>query len=177
MSVWVIRKYYKLLLVIIFLVVVVLVLAAVLNVRRDDPSSRVDRSNALQVVKPLTPEQNNVGVSPDFFTEYRLERDKLRSEKAEVLREGIRGAATEDARQKGQDAVLRLMVDKQRENEMENLIKAKGFGDALVFIRDNTVSVVVRAQTLSRDEVIQVADIIGRVAGVKAEDITISAKP
>jgi len=39
------------------------------------------------------------------------------------------------------------------------------------------VSAVVKTQTLNREEVMQVADVIGRVSGVKPEDITISAKP
>jgi len=70
-----------------------------------------------------------------------------------------------------------MALDKQRESEMENLIKARGFSDALVFVRENSVSAVVKTSTLSREEVIQVADAISRVTGVKAEDITISAKP
>ncbi len=138
---------------------------------------KADRSNAMQVTKTVTVEQVVPAASPDFFTEYRLERDKNRSERSDLLRESIKTASSEEARQHSQDAILKLMQEKQHEAEMENLIKARGFADALVFIRDNSVSVVVKTTSLSREEVIQVADIISRVSGVKAEDITISAKP
>ena len=70
-----------------------------------------------------------------------------------------------------------MTLEKQREAEMENLIKAKGFGDALVFVRDNSVSAVVKTTALSREEVVQVAEVISRIAGIKPEDITVSAKP
>lgn len=133
----------------------------------------VDRTNAMQVVKL---EQPALAAGQDFFTEYRLERDKIRSERSDVLREIIKNAKNDDARQKAQDAVLKLVVEKQREAEMENLIKAKGFADALVLMRENSVSAIVRTQALSKDEVVQVADVISRVAGVRPEDITISAK-
>lgn len=136
---------------------------------------RADRTNALQVVKPVT--EQPVLANIDFFTEYRLERERIRSERSDILRETIRLAKSDDSRQKAQEAVLKLVVEKQRETEMENLIRARGFADALVFIRDNSVSAVIKAQSLTREDVLQIADTIGRVAGVRQEDITISAKP
>ena len=156
-------------------VVVLTLVAAVFVYGREYRSTKVDRTNAMQVVRPVA-EPAAPAVS-DFFTEYRLERDRVRSERSDLLREVLRTAKTEEARVKAQDAVLKLALEKQRESEMENLIKARGFADALVFVRDSSVSAVVKAQTLNREEVIQVADVIGRVSGVKPEDITISAKP
>ncbi len=156
-------------------VVVLLVVAALFAYGREYRSTKVDRSNAMQVLKPVV-EPAAPAVS-DFFAEYRLERDKVRSERTDLLREVLRGAKTDEARQKAQDAVLKLALEKQREAEMENLIKARGFADALVFIRDDSVSAVVKTQMLSREDVVQVADVIARVSGVRPEDIVISSKP
>lgn len=140
--------------------------------------AKVDRTNAMQVTKQVTPDNSAIQVSaPDFFTEYRLERDKVRSERSDLIRDILKNAKTEDMRQKAQESVLKMALDKQRESEMENLIKARGFSDALVFVRENSVSAVVKTSALSREEVIQVADAISRVTGIKPEDITISAKP
>lgn len=138
--------------------------------------ARVNRSNAMQVTKTLTPEQVFTAAMPDFFTEYRLERDKLRSERAELLRESIKSAKTDEVRQNAQAAILRTIQEKEQETEMENLIKARGFTDALVFVRDNTVNAVIKTPVLARDDVLKIADIISKVSGVKTEDITISAK-
>jgi stage III sporulation protein AH len=142
-----------------------------------DNQAKVDRTNAMQVTRQVASESALQVSAPDFFTEYRLERDKVRSERSDLIRDIIKNAKTDDMRQKAQESVLKMALDKQRESEMENLIKARGFADALVFVRENSVSAVVKTPTLSREEVIQVADAISRVTGVKPEDITISAKP
>ncbi|MDF2572737.1 MAG: SpoIIIAH-like protein, partial [Sporomusa sp.] len=107
---------------------------------QDIRQSRADRSNAMQVTKPLVPDQVVPAMAPDFFTEYRLERDKIRSERSDLLREIIKNSKTDDTKQHAQETILKMTLDKQREAEMENLIKAKGFGDALVFVRENSVS-------------------------------------
>ncbi len=174
MRVLLFRKAGRLLTAAVGIVVVLTVVAAMFACGREYRSARVDRSNAMQVLRPVTEQAPAVS---DFYTEYRLERDRVRSERSDLLREALKSAKTDESRQKAQDAVLKLVLEKQRESEMENLIKAKGFADALVFVRDNTVSAVVKTQTLSREEVMQVADVIGRVSGAKPEDITISTKP
>jgi stage III sporulation protein AH len=120
---------------------------------------------------------NTLAVQPDFFTEYRLEREKIRSERADLLREILNSAKTDETRLEVQQAILEMTLEKERESEMENLIKAKGFGDALVFIRDNSVNAVVKSASLSKDEVLQVADVIGMISGTKTENITVSSKP
>ena len=139
--------------------------------------ARVDRSTAMQVTKSVTVEQGIPVSSPDFFTEYRLEREKIRSERSDLLREGIKNAKNDDSRGHAQDIVLKMIMEKQKEAEMESLIRARGFADSLVFIRENSVSAIIKANSLSREEVVQVADVISRVTGVKVEDISISAKP
>ncbi|WP_425061160.1 hypothetical protein SCACP_19390 [Sporomusa carbonis] len=147
------------------------------NFTQDMRQVRADRSNAMQVTKPVAPDQVVPAMAPDFFTEYRLERDKIRSERSDLLREAIKNAKTDEAKQQAQEVILKMTLEKQREAEMENLIKAKGFTDALVFVRDNSVSAVVKTTSLTREEVVQVAEVISRIAGVKPEDITVSAKP
>ena len=153
------------------------VTAQVVSYQKDKAPTqvKVDRSNAMQVIRPV---EEKVAVTiPDFFTEYRLERDKIRSERFDVLRDMVKNSQTEAARQQVQEAILRLVQEKQREYEMENLIKARGFQDALVVIQDKTVNAIIKAPGFTREEVIQVAEVISRVSGVRPEDITISAKP
>jgi stage III sporulation protein AH len=176
MTVLNLRKLGKPVLVVACCGLFVTLVVGVFGYGREYRTNKVDRTNAMQVVKPIAAEQN-VAIAPDFFTECRLERDRVRSERSELLREAIKNAKSDDSRQKAQDAVLKLVLEKQRESEMENLIKARGFADALVFARDNAVSAVIRSQTLTREEVMQVADVISRVSGAKPEDITISSKP
>jgi stage III sporulation protein AH len=111
----------------------------------------------------------------DFFVEYRVERDRLRSERIDLLKDVARNDKDEP-HQKIQDAMIKITVEKQKELETENLIKAKGFADAIVFLHENSVNVVVKANSLSKEEVIQIAELIGRSTAISPEHITISAK-
>lgn len=140
---------------------------------------RVDRRNALQVTGPAVSEPAAAPAAvTDFFVEYRLVRDRARSERADVLREVYQNTRSDDkTRQEAQNVMLRLAVERERESELEGLIKAKGFADALVFMQDKAVSVIIKTDSLSREQVVQVADIVSRTVGAKPEDIVISAKP
>lgn len=155
-----------------FLIVLGMLIASVIQLAAREV--KADQSNAMQVVKVV---ESQPQAKIDFFTEYRLERDKLRSERSELLRESMQSASTEEARHDARENVMRMMQAKQRESEIEGLIKAKGFADALVFCRERSVSAVIKANALTQDEVVQVADVISRVTSASPEDITISAKP
>lgn len=163
----------------IILVGIMMILVLLIGVwsHRSLFQARVDNSTAMQVTKSVAVEQVIPVSSPDFFTEYRLEREKIRSERSDLLRDSIKNAKNDESRIHSQDIVLKMITEKQKEGEMESLIRAKGFSDSLVFIRENSVSVIIKANSLSREEVVQVADLINRVSGVKLENISISAKP
>lgn len=137
---------------------------------------KVNQSNAMQVSATNISEPIPTS-SPDFFIEYRLERDRIRSERSDLLRENIKNAKTDDSRNQAQTTILKMIAEKQKETEMESLIKSRGFADALVFVRENSVSAIIKTTSLSREEVVQVADVISKVSGMKSEDISISAKP
>lgn len=176
-SVFSVNKLGKTAVLIVMAGILSLLISGAWNYVQDMRQSRADRSNAMQVTKQVAAEQVVPVMAPDFFTEYRLERDKIRSERSDLLREIIQNAKTEDSKHQAQETILKMTLEKQREAEMESLIKAKGFADALVFVRDNSVSAVVKTTALTKEEVIQVAEVVSRVAGVKPEDITVSAKP
>lgn len=177
-SVFSINKIGKIASLLVAVGILSLIICGIWNLFQDTLQVRANRSNAMQVAKQLVPEQIVPVMAPDFFSEYRLERDKIRSERSDLLREIIQNStSTPETKQQAQDSILKMTLEKQREVEMENLIKAKGFADALVFIRENSVSAVVKTTTLTREEVEQVAEVISRVSGVKPGDITVSAKP
>jgi len=170
------RKINKNIVMLAVLLIVVALIVGLLD-RNYLLQARVDRSTAMQVIKNVAVEQVIPVSTPDFFTEYRLERDKIRSERSDLLRESIKISKNDESRIRAQDIVLKMITEKQKEAEMESLIRARGFADALVFIRENSVSAIIKTSSLSREEVVQIADVISRVSGVKVEDISISAKP
>ena len=59
---------------------------------------------------------------------------------------------------------------------MENLIIAKGFEDVVIFVNEQSVSVVVKISELKQEEVAQIQNIVSRELNVEAEKIHISNK-
>ena len=58
----------------------------------------------------------------------------------------------------------------------ENLIQTKGFNDVVVFVNDDSVSVVVAATELTKENVAQIQNIIARELKVEVDNIHISNK-
>lgn len=59
---------------------------------------------------------------------------------------------------------------------IENLIKAKGFQDAVVMIDNGIVNVIVQADKLSEEEVAQIVEIVSRQTGVSFDNIKIMTR-
>jgi stage III sporulation protein AH len=177
MKAFVLTKVWKFAFAITSCLMFAVILLGIIYYEKNESQVRVDRSNAMRVTKLVTSEQATPVISVDFFTEYRLERDRIRSERTDLLRDVIKNEKNDNDRKLAQDAILKIMSDKQKESDIENLIRSRGFADALIFIREHSVNAVIKSSSLTKEDVIQVADIISRITGIKAEDITITAKP
>jgi stage III sporulation protein AH len=132
-----------------------------------------------------TPAKSGAATNPlsiagtaDFFIDYRLERDRVRSRQLDMLREIINNPkADEDARKEANRRWLAISDDLGREVDLESLIKAKGFEDALVFLQSGTAVVIVKAQDLTSVEVARIGEVVRRGTGLKLENINIMPKP
>ena len=58
----------------------------------------------------------------------------------------------------------------------ENLIKNKGFKDVVIFVNNDSISVVVRAEKLQESDIAQIQSIVKRELNAKVENIHISNK-
>lgn len=115
---------------------------------------------------------------PDFFVEYRLERERTRGQRVEWLREVINNASsTVETRQKAQEHLMTISRSMEKEVELENLIRAKGFKDAAVLVDDRSVTVIVAATSLPNEEAARMTDLVSRGTGVEAQNVVIIPKP
>jgi len=112
-----------------------------------------------------------------FFIQSRLDRDKNRSFYIETLN-GIVSDQKIDAevRKMAQQEMISLIKRSETERIIENLIKAKGFKDALVIMSDASVNVIVNSEKLTSAQVAQIKDIVSREAGVNIDKIKIMEK-
>ncbi|MDI7246007.1 MAG: SpoIIIAH-like family protein [Anaerolineae bacterium] len=110
----------------------------------------------------------------EFFSEYRLERSRARSRNIEILQQVMADdKASEEARTTAGMQLVDLSKKTEAEAEAEALIRARGYKDALVFVRGDTCDVVVSGPELTRSDAEQIGDIVARCLGLDLANITI----
>jgi stage III sporulation protein AH len=110
----------------------------------------------------------------NYFAQARIEKMTSRDTAVQTL-QTIMGAgdiSDEEAVVNALDAVeLSNMIEK--EATIENLIKAQGFEDCIVYLDDNSAKIVVKTEGLERGAAAAIKDIILSEASVDAENIRI----
>ena len=109
-----------------------------------------------------------------YFSEAKLTRQKTRDEAVETL-QVIMSNVEVDSEAKADLAVQAAAIASaiEAEGKVENLIKAKGFSECMVYLDEDRASVVVRADELLDNEVAQIKDIILKETRVPVENISI----
>jgi len=113
----------------------------------------------------------------DFYSEYRLSRDRTRSQQLDLYRELINNANADPAvRKEANQNFLKITQSVGKEAELENLIRAKGFEDVIVCLYETSAVAMVKAKDLTQPDVAKIADTISRGTGIKAENVTVIPK-
>ena len=109
-----------------------------------------------------------------YFAEAKLSRSKSRDEAADALAEMLADASLE-ADQKAELAMkaAELSESIEIEGKIENLIRAKGFEECMVYYDTDRVDIVVKTNGLADEEVMQMRDIAIRETAVPVENISI----
>lgn len=136
----------------------------------------VTDSQNTQPVVAITPQENNTP-KDNFFSEYRIERERTRSQQLEILREIVNNQnSSAQVRQEAQQKLIKISESLERESKIENALIAKGFKEAVVVIQQNSVMVIVQSAGLREDEVARISDIVIKVTDCKMEDVIIVPK-
>ena len=114
----------------------------------------------------------------NYFIEARLQREKARSAQQVILREIIDNPnSSDELRTAAQQELLELAKTIGRESELEELIRAKGFEEVLIYLHDQAAVVVVRTEALTGEEVARIADIVNRFGEVPLQALSIIPRP
>lgn len=146
------------------------------SVRVQATTTKVHAPAAVPATAP--PEEGRGGVeTDDFFTEYRLERERTRSRQVELLKAlADNPQSGEETRRKAEEQLLEISRVMAREAEIEQLLRAKGFSDAVVNLRDTTAAVVIKGPHVTGEEAVRISDLVGRGAGISAKNVLIIPK-
>ena len=113
----------------------------------------------------------------DYFTSTALDRQEARDEALDVLKMVTESPeASEEAKAQAQEKISQIAVDLQNEANIETLVKAKGFEECVAIISDNSVSVIVSAESLQAAEAAQILTIVYETTGINPENISIISK-
>ena len=69
--------------------------------------------------------------------------------------------------------MLALSERIEEEMEVESLIRAAGFTDAVAFLHEGSIDLIIQSTGLTAEEVAKIGDIVVRVTDLKFEDISI----
>lgn len=113
-----------------------------------------------------------------FFVESRIEREQARSARIELL-EGLinNPEVNEETRQRAEEELINLSRRITQEAEIEGLVRARGFEDAIVYLYDDAAVVIVKADGITAQQAAQVADAVVKVASVPVSGISVMARP
>lgn len=117
------------------------------------------------------------GTENDYFTATMLARKQSRDEAVDVLKLVTENEeATEEARAEAAEKISQIAVDMQNEVNIETLVKAEGFEECVAVIGDDSVSVIVKAESLQANEAAQILTIVYETTGIHPEKVSIINK-
>ena len=121
--------------------------------------------------------ETDAAATSNYFTATALSREQSRDEAIDVLKLVTESAdSSEAAKAEAAAKISRIAVDIQNEINIETLVKAKGFEECVAVISDNSVSVIVKAESLQANEAAQILAIAYETTGFPVENISIISK-
>ena len=113
----------------------------------------------------------------NYFTATALNRQQSRDEAIDVLKLVSESEDADEAtRAEATAKIAKIAEDIQREADIESLVKAKGFAECVAVISDDSVSVIVSAESLQASQAAQILSIVYQTTGITPENITIINK-
>lgn len=139
----------------------------------DSKTSEVEEKvteTSKEIKEQLTNQKNMQKAT--YILDMKMTREKQRNELATSLNEMINNPSTsEETRKEASDMKLRLVKDQETELAIENLLSTKGFENALVYISEGTVNVVVNEESLEKADAAKIFDLVAEQSGAKYENI------
>ena len=110
----------------------------------------------------------------EYFANCRLNKQQTRDEAMDLLKTvATSSESAQDLKEKANNDMIDLAKVTDTESTIENLVKAKGFSDCMVYITDEAVNVVVATEGLSTEQAAQIHEIVITESGMVASAVKI----
>lgn len=113
----------------------------------------------------------------DYFDKSKLEREKMYSQMLETYQKLLESSSiSNEQKVVSEQEIAKINQTKNAIMICENLLSTKGFEDSVIFVNDESVSIVVKAGELNEQQIAQIQNIISRELKVDLSNIHISNK-
>ena len=110
----------------------------------------------------------------DFFAQARIDREAGRSRSIETFNAVLQNENADlSAKASAEQGVLELAQNTETETAVENLLRARGFEDAVCYINNGMANVVVKTEMLDSAGAAQISEIVTQQSGIPQEKIKI----
>jgi len=129
------------------------------------------------VSKAVT-EKENAFQKERYFSEYRLQRERNRSRQMELLEKLVNNEKLDDkSKERAARELMNIVNMTEKERIAEETVKALGYEDCVVLLRDNAALVVVNTLKLSRDDENRLAGELADILKLEKNRVTVMARP
>jgi stage III sporulation protein AH len=140
-------------------------------------AASTDKQAAAVIEKNPDAIEASSSAAATFFSEYKMERDKNRSKEVDMWQEIISNQNTEKTfKNLAQQEIVKVLALTEKEMIIEQLVMSLGFSDALVFLTDDSATVLVETKDLTAAQVAKVQDILIRKTKFSPANIKIMKK-
>lgn len=149
--------------------------AALVNGKEGGKQGEDGKTDAQPSADPSA-QPSAAGEQTGYFASARLNRQQARDSALQLLQHAAADAgAQQDIIDEANASIQAMAALTMSEANVENLITAKGYGDCVCFINDNSASVVVSSTEngLSENDVTKIMEIVKKETGLTADKITV----
>ncbi len=123
-------------------------------------------------------QETNANISTnEYFTNSRLERNTMYSQRIENYQDILNNTNVSETQKKtAQEEITKLNEEQNAIMIAENIIKTKGIEDLVILVNGESINVIVKGEDLKEEEIAQIQNIVTRELGAKIENIHIMNK-
>ena len=131
------------------------------------------KETSKEIAKTLNSKENME--TDTYIVDMKMTREKQRNSLTEQLNEIINNPSTADAAKvEASNIKVEMVKNSDTELKIENLLLAKGYDQAIVFIDSDKVNVVVNMEEITQNDATKIFDIVSNQSGINRENIKLT---
>lgn len=134
-------------------------------------------TNTQNTNETVTTSGKDLTQNEQYFTSSKLGRDTMYSQMIESYQKILENESISvDQKSIAQTEIKKINETKNAIMIAENLIKNKDIEDVVIFVNDQSISVIVKGENLAQEQIAQIQNIIARELKAEIDNIHISTK-